>query len=235
MNKLVMRCGPFVAPVYGALTYVASLVLLFGAAVLTNTHARVAFIFVFIPAVLLAVLSVFIWKGSRSAMILAMMVAAVLELIMVGNAREDWAPILPLLVVFVLLTACGFAAPAQRPDDGREPGIVDEVYAALVYFAALLATFMAPFNYARDVGVPMSSLYALLVGVVLGAFSVLIWRGKIWAMVAVFVLSLAHWILLGVLDPALWPNVPNIAAPVVAGILTIVRVVLDRRERTARP
>jgi hypothetical protein len=228
MNKLVSRCGPFVAPVYGALTYVASLVLLFGAAVLTSTHARVAFIFVFIPAVLLAVLSVFIWTGSRSAMILAVLVAAVLELIMVGNAREDWAPFLPLLLVFALLTACAFAAPAQRANDGGEPHVVDEVYAAVVYFAALLAAFMAPFNYGRNVGVPTSSLYALLVGVVLGALSVLIWRGKVWAMVAVFVLSLAHWIVLAVLDPTLWQNVAHIAAPVVTGILTGVRVALDR-------
>jgi len=234
MNKLVSRCGPFVAPVYGALTYVASLVLLFGAAVLTSTHARVAFIFVFIPAVLLAVLSVFIWTGSRSAMILAVLVAAVLELIMVGNAREDWAPFLPLLLVFALLTACAFAAPAQRANDGGEPHVVDEVYATVVYFAALLAAFMAPFNYGRNVGVPTSSLYALLVGVLLGALSVLIWRGKVWAMVAVFVLSLAHWIVLGVLDPALWPNVPHIAAAVVAGVLTAVRIALGRRGQPAR-
>jgi hypothetical protein len=135
------------------------------------------------------------------------------------------------VVVFALLAACGFIVPAPRvTDDGR---VVDEVYAALVYFAALLAAFMAPFNYSRSFGVPAAGWYALLVGIALGVLSVLIWRGKVWAMVAVFVLSLAHWVVLSILDPTLWQNVPHIAVPVVTGILTIVRVALGRRE-TAR-
>jgi hypothetical protein len=42
--------------VYAALVYIASMALLYGAAVLTGTHAREAFIFVFLPAVIFAVL-----------------------------------------------------------------------------------------------------------------------------------------------------------------------------------
>src|SRR5258708_22608643 len=61
MNDLMSRSGPVVARVYAALVYVASLALLFAAAVLTSTHAREAFIFVFLPGVLLAVMSRFIW------------------------------------------------------------------------------------------------------------------------------------------------------------------------------
>src|SRR5262249_59995559 len=99
-----------------------------------------------------------------SAMILACLVAAALELIMVGNAREDWAPFLPPLIVSILLTACAFAAPAPRPQAAAEPRVMDEVYATLVYFAALLAAFMAPFNHSRTFGVPYAGLYSLPVG-----------------------------------------------------------------------
>jgi hypothetical protein len=79
---------------------------------------------------------------------------------------------------------------------------------------------MAPFNHSRNFGLPAVSLYALLLGLVAGALSVFIWRGRIWAMVAAFALSLAHWIALANIDPLLWDNLPNIAAAVVSGILT---------------
>jgi hypothetical protein len=218
--------GTLVPRVYAALTYLASLVLLFAAAVLTSTHARMAFIFVFLPGVLLAVLSRFIWTGSRSAMILAFAVSIALEFMVIDNSPESWALFLPLPVLFGMLMAAGLAVGAPPTATGAQARVVDEVYAAVVYFAGLLAVFMAPFDHSRNFGLPAITLCALLLGLVVGALSVFIWRGRIWAMVAAFALSLAHWIVLANVDPLLWGSLPNIAAPVVSGILTVVCIAL---------
>jgi hypothetical protein len=230
MNHLWSRSGPLVARVYAALSYATSVVLLFAAAVLTSTHARVAFIFVFLPGILLAVLSRFIWTGSRSAMILACAVAVALELIVVDNAPDSWGLFLALPVLFGLLTVTGLAAPAP-PSVGAQARVADEVYATIVYFVGLLAAFMAPFNHSRNFGLPAVALYALLLGLLAGALSVFIWRGRIWAMVAAFALSLAHWIVLAAVDPLLWGSLPNLAAPVVSGILTATCVGLTSRAK----
>jgi hypothetical protein len=186
---------------------------------------------VFLPAVLLAVLSVFIWSGHRSAMILAFAVAVELELMLVGNARDDWAPFLPLPVVFGMLMIVGLAVSWQRPKNRTPARVADEIYATVVYFAALLTAFMAPFNHSHNFGLPVIGLYALGAGLVLGALSVCIWRGKVWAMIAAFALALAHWIVLAVLDPLLWQSVPFITAPVVSGGLTVVCIALAARDR----
>ena len=221
MNDLLSRSGAIVARVYAVLSYVTSLVLLFGAAVLTSTHARVAFIFVFLPGVLLAVLSRFIWTGSRSAMILAFAVSVALELIVVDNV-ESWGLFLALPILFGMLAAVGLAAAAPQAAAGAPARVADEVYAAVVYLAGLLAVFMAPFNHSWSFGLPAVSLYALILGLMTGALSVFIWRGKAWAMIAAFALSLAHWIALAGIDPLLWGSLPNIAAPAVSGVLTAI-------------
>jgi hypothetical protein len=236
MNDRLMRCGPIVARVYAALVYLVSLTLLYGAAVLTGTHAREAFIFVFLPGVLFAVLALFIWTASRSAMILAFVASAALQLMSVGNMPESWGYFLPIPVLFVLLTAFGLAAPAPRTSGGGEPRVADEVYAAAVYFTALLAVFMAPFNHSRQFGLQAVGLYALALGVVLGALAVLIWRGRVWAMIAAFALSVAHWIVLANINPWLWRSPPYLAAPAASGILTIVCIafaIRGRRRKTA--
>src|SRR5205814_222274 len=137
MHDLLLRGRPVVARAYAALVYIASLVLLYGAAVLTGTHAREAFIFVFLPAVIFAVLALFIWSGHRSAMILAFGLAAGLELMMVLNDPASWAYFLVLPVVFGLLMAVGLAASQPVTSASTGARVMDEVYAAVVYFAAL--------------------------------------------------------------------------------------------------
>jgi hypothetical protein len=214
--------GSVVARVYAALVYLASLVLLFGAALLTATHARAAFIFVFLPGVLLAVLSPLIWAGRRSAMILALLVAVVLELMIVGNDPDNWRLFLVMPTLFAVFTALGLAGAAPHDDAGAASGVADEVYAALVYFSGLLAAFMAPFNHSRHFGWTGVGLYALLVGVVLGGLSVRILRGGRGAMIAAFALALAHWLVLAAIDPSWWLNVPYLAAPTAFGLLTVV-------------
>jgi hypothetical protein len=223
--------GPVLARVYAALVYVASLVLLFGAAVLTATHARVAFIFVFLPGVLLAVLSIFIWSGRRSAMLLALAVATVLELMMVANDPGNWGLFLAMPVVFGVLTVLAFIVPEPSRVAGQASRIADEVYAAVVYFSGLLAAFMAPFNHSRHFGWIGVGLYALSVGAVLGGLSVAIWRGKTWAMLAAFALALAHWLVFAGIDRSFWLNVPHLAAPVVSGILTAVCIAAAARAK----
>jgi hypothetical protein len=232
LNVRTMLAGPLLARVYAALVYLASLVLVFGAAVLTGTHAREAFIFVFLPGVLLAVLSVFIWSGRRAAMILALAVAIAVELMMIGNDPRNWWQFLAVPVVFGALTVAGFSSPAGR---GGEPThrVADEVYAAVVYFAGLLAVFMAPFNHSRHFGGTGVALYALLVGAGLGSLSVLIWSGRRWAMIATFALALGHWLLLAGIDPSLWRSLAFIAAPVVSGILTVICIAAGARAKTA--
>jgi hypothetical protein len=233
MNDLLSRSGPIVAGVYAALSYVSSLMLLFGAAVLTSTHARVAFIFVFLPGILLAVLSRFIWTGSRSAMILAFAVSVALEIILVENSPDSWGLFLALPILFGVLMAAGLATGSPSRSASAQARAADEVYAAVVYFSGLLAVFMAPFNHSRNFGLPAVMLWALLLGVVTGALSVFIWRGRIWAMIAAFALSLAHWLALAMIDPSFWGNLPNIAAPVAAGILTAACIALAAKAKRA--
>ena len=192
---------------------------------LTGTHAREAFIFVFLPGIICAVLALFIWTGHRSAMILAFAVAVGLELMMIGNDAASWSHLLALPVVFGLFTAAGLAAAplaASRPT----ARVADEVYAAVVYFATLLAVFMAPFNHSRQLGLQTVALCALAAGIVLGTLSVFIWRGKIWAMVSAFGLSLAYWLALGNMNPPLLRSPGLALAPLVSGVLTIVCVAI---------
>jgi hypothetical protein len=59
----------------------------------------------------------------------------------------------------------------------------------------------------------------------LGGLSVFVWRGKVWAMLASFALTLAHWLVLASIDPSFWASIPYVAAPVVSGILTAVGIV----------
>jgi hypothetical protein len=231
MNNLVSRCGALLAPLYAALSYLASLALLFAAAVLTGTRAREAFIFVFLPGVSLAVFSRFIWTASRSAMILALAVAVALAATLAGTSPEEWAPVIALPVVFAIFTGAAFVVATPAPAAARPTRVADEIYATVVYLAALLAVFLAPFNYSRSFGLAGTALYALLVGPALGALSALIWRGRIWAMIAGFAFALAHWFVLANLDPNLWRSVPNIAAAAVAAALTLMCVALARRRR----
>jgi hypothetical protein len=219
---------PAVGRLFAALAYAASLALVFTAALLTATHARDAFTLLFLPGVLLATLAPCIWAGSRSAMALAVAVAAVLALLVSGSAL-NWRPFLPLPLVFGLLAGAVLAArPDRAPERAPPPGAIAEVFAALVYFAGLLAAFMAPFNHVRHFGWPGFALYAALVGVAAGVLSAAIWRGALWAMAAAFGLALAHWIALALVDPAWWRDGPNIAAAAAAGLLTLAFVAMRR-------
>jgi hypothetical protein len=165
-------------------------------------------------------------------MILAFALGLGVEWMVAVNDPASWGYLLVLPIVFGLLTALGLAAapPAHACATAR---VADEVYAAVVYFAALLVVFMAPFNHSRQLGPQTVALYALAAGIVLGVLSVQIWRGRIWAMVAAFALSLAYWLTLGIMSPVLGRSLGFAVAPVVSGVLTIVCVAIQISARRA--
>lgn len=218
------RNGTVFARVYAALAYVCGLVLIFGAAAVADTHAAGAFIFILLPGALLAVLSPFIWSGWRSAMILALAVSVVLELMVVGNAPANWALFLAMPVLFGALTVVGFVAGPRRTT-GSARRVVDKVFGAAVYVYSLVVVLMAPLNHTVQLGAPRVALYALPLSMLLGSLSIFVWRGRIWAMLAAFALTLAHWLVLASIDPSFWGSTPHIAAPVIGGILAAVGIV----------
>jgi hypothetical protein len=233
MNAVFPRAVPGVARLYGVIAYAASLALILLAAMLTATRARDAFIFIFLPGVLLAVLTPFIWSGSRSAMLLALAVSVVLQIMVVGGGNLDWRLFLPMPAAFTALTIAAFASANRSVEPAAGGGVLAEVFATAVYFSGVLAVFMAPFNYSRLLGWPGLVLYAAMVGLAAAALGALIWRGSIWAMVATFALSLLHLVVLGQLDPALWRNVPNIAAAAASGMLAMAGVAAAIARRAA--
>jgi hypothetical protein len=165
-------------------------------------------------------------------MILALALAMTLELMMAASDPAGWGNFLALPVVLGLVGVLGVAA-SPLASRGTGTRVADEVYAALVYFAALLVVFMAPFNHSRQLGLQTLALYALAAGIVLGALSVCIWRGRIWAMVAAFALSLAYWLALGNMNPIFWRSPAFAVAPVVSGMLTVICAATRIRARRA--
>src|SRR5206468_10804827 len=125
--------------------------------------------------VLLAMLATFIWSGSRSAMLLAFMVSAVVENMILGGSPLNWRLVLPLPIVFGTLTTVAIASPLSSVPRGAAPGVMVEGFAVLVYFSAILAVFMAPFSHGRHFGWPGVALYAALIGLVGAGLSAMIW------------------------------------------------------------
>ena len=117
---------PGVARLYGAIAYAASLALILLAAMLTATRARDAFIFIFLPGVLLAVLTPFIWSGSRSAMLLALAVSVVLQIMVAGGGSLDWRLFLPMPAAFTALTIAALASANRSVEPAAGGGVLAE-------------------------------------------------------------------------------------------------------------
>ena len=119
---------------------------------LTGTHARVAFIYIFLPGVLLAVLSPFIWSGSRSAMLLAFAVAVVVQFLIVGSDPLNWWLFLAMPGVFGALTV---VALVQRPERGRRHVPAWPTKSSPRWSISPASwRFMAPFDHSREFGWP---------------------------------------------------------------------------------
>ena len=220
-SRPLSRRSRTVARAYAVVAYACGIFLVFLASSLAGTHAATGSVFVLLPGAVLAALSPSIWSGSRWAMIVAFLVVAVFGIAATVNApSSDW-PGLVFPVVCGAFTLAHIAT--ETSDDSPVPParVADQVYAALTYIYGILIALMAPYD-AHDLpGPPILSSWALMSGLVLGALSVFIWRGKVWAMAVAFVLTLAQWLVLASLEPMFWTSGVYYAGPAMSVLLTV--------------
>jgi hypothetical protein len=220
--------GRKIARTFAWVTYVFSLLLAFLAGSLADTHAAGAAPFVLFPGLGLAVLSPFIWFGTRWAMVLAFLIGAGLELAAALENPTEWWLFLVIPVVLGMLTLMHAIARASDSQPASQAGIFDKVHAGLVYAYSFAATFAAPIYHTWHLGAPIMSSYVLVLGVVLGAMSWLIWRGATWAMIVVWALVTMQWLVLASLDPVFWTKSAYLAPPIVFAALIIVSIVVAK-------
>jgi hypothetical protein len=211
-----------VARAYAVVAYACGVFLVWTASMLGDTHAAAWSIFVFLPGVVFAALSPSIWSGARWAMIVAFLVVAVLDIALTVNAPGDWWVVLVFPVVCGAFTLAHIAAEPTSDDSPMPPArVADEVYAALAYMYGILLAAIAPYDAYKLPGPPILSGWAFISGLVLGALSVFIWRGKVWAMAFACLLTLAQWLVLASLEPMFWTNGVYYAGPAVSALLTL--------------
>lgn len=217
---------------YAALVFLAALLMFSAAATLSQTHAAGGAIFPFMLGVGFAALAPLIWRGRRWAMIAVPLVAAAVGIALVAGDPAEWWIALPLPATFGLLAAAALAtARPLQPEPAGGP--VARLFATATYAYTLVLAMFAERSYTYQLGRPAVMLYVVPFGFVLGALGVLIWRGRIWAMVATTVFASAHWLWFAALVPSFWTNALYAAAPVAAAALTIASVIADRRAREA--
>ena len=213
---------------YAGVSYLSGLVLIFFAAVVRHTHAAGAAGVPLIAGGLFAVLAPFIWRGSRWAFIGTFAVSLVAAFLVVSQSPTDWWIAVPFPVVFGLLTAITMIKGPRSGDTVRSGDMISKAYAALVYLYSFVAVFLWPTSVTTvRMGVdpwgytePRHAHYVVLFGFVLGALSISIWQGRLWAMLLAFGLTLAHWLALATLVASFWTDPWYAAAPAVSAILT---------------
>ena len=218
-----------VARAYAVFAYACALFLVWNASMLGDTHAAAWSVFIFLPGVVFAALSPSIWSGARWAMIVAFLVFAVLGIAFTVNSPSDWWVVLVFPLVCGAFTLAHIAAEPTGDDLPAPPArVADQVYAALTYMYGILIAVIAPYD-AHDLpGPPILSGWGLMSGLVLGALSVFIWRGKVWAMALACLLTLAQWLLLVSLNPAFWTSGVYYAGPAMSVLLTLTCVLTAR-------
>jgi hypothetical protein len=192
---------------------------------------------VYLPAlgVIFAILSIFIWRGRRWAMIAAFVVALLLALLMADHVvtqRRWWGVWFP--AVFGLLAVAALATRSRSVNGSGQGGnVAAEIYAAIVYLYSLVAVFLAPSVNLGAAGPRGGVVYLLLSGLIFGVLSVFIWHGRTWAMIAAFLLSLLLWLALASFHPAFWSDVAYWAAPVAFAVLTLLAIATAGRPTAA--
>jgi hypothetical protein len=214
---------------YAALVFLAALFLFAAAAALGRTHAAGAAIFPFLVGLGFAALAPLVWRGRRWAMVAVPLVAAAVGIAIVAETPSEWWIALPLPTTFGLLAAAALAT-ARAPQPEPAGGPVARVFAAATYAYTLVLAMLAERSYTYHLGRPAVMLYVVPFGFVLGALGVLIWRGRIWAMVAATLALSAHWLWFAALDPSFWTNALYAAAPAAAAALAIGSAIADRRD-----
>ncbi len=215
-----------VARAYAAAVSVCGLGLIYLAGVITQTHAAGGAIMLLVPGVAFVVLAPLIWCASRLAMIAALAASIAFAAVFAYQDPGYWWLALPICGLFVIFTVAAIATGAKAETGGRwrAPNAA-ALYAVVVYLYGAVVAFQAPTNYARGlvfVGPPLVTAYALVLGAVFAGLSIAIWRGRLWAMIAAFVVALLHWLALAGLDASYWRDPSYWTAPLVFGVLSAI-------------
>jgi hypothetical protein len=137
--------------------------------------------------------------------------------------------VLVLPVLFgALFLAHAAAHPAKLDPVAPQSTLAARIFAGLVYAYGALVAFLGPLDHTNTLGAPIVSSYALALGAALGALCIFVWRGNVWAMLAVCLLTLAQWLMLAQRDPVFWGKAAYFAAPALFAALTGVCVAASR-------
>lgn len=193
----------------------------FALAAINNSPGNLWF-FLSLPLLLAAVALVpYLHWGARWA-IGCLAVAAGFMLARGSVYEARYVLVLPALFAALLLTHAA-ARPGLDSVTPQSP-VAARILAALVYAYGALVTFLGPLDHTNALGAPIVSSYALALGAALGALCIFVWRGRVWAMISVCLLTLAQWVMLALLDPVFWGKAAYSAAPAVFAALTAVSV-----------
>jgi hypothetical protein len=226
--------GGIIAEVYAAVGLLGSFVAIILLPVLIYDFASTSFrIYLPVLGMLIGIMSVLIWGSNRWAMIGAFAVALLLALLMADHVvtPRRWLG-MSFPIVFGICAVAGLLAGTKTVSGGQHIGeIAAEVYAALVYLYSVVVVFLAPS--ASFAAPPGAVLYLPLLGLIFGALSVFIWRGRVWAMISAFVLSLMHWLVLASFHPSFWGQAAYWAAPAAFGIFTVLAIATTAQPKAA--
>jgi hypothetical protein len=217
--------GRWAARTYGAVAYLCGLALIFFASALTHTHAAGAAAVVLPPGAILTLLAAPIFAVHRWAMLTA--AASVVGFaILIGIDDPSARPVCATVAgVFVLLTIVGVAFGSHVRAAGPGGTVITRLHAAAVCLYGGFIAWIGPQAYTYHLGAPHVSSWVLAAGAIYGALSVFVWRGHVWAMIAVFVLTFVQWVALASLDPTFWRDANFFVPPIVSAALTLVCVV----------
>jgi hypothetical protein len=226
---------------YAAVSYLSSLFLIYVAGALSGTHASGAAVIPLFAGSLFGALAPFIWRGSRWALIGTFAVSLIAAAVAVKQSPADTWYAVPFPVVFGLLSALAMITGSPTPAVTHNGDMFPKAYAALVYLYSFVAVFLwpnsvthvrlgvDPWGYTQNRYTP----YVVLFGFFLGALSIPIWRGRLWAMLLACVMTLAHWLALAMLVASFWIDPWYAAAPAVSAILTVLFIANGVGAKTA--
>jgi len=241
MNKLGNSVGYVAVAVYAAVSYLSSLVLILFAAVLRHTHAAGGAGVPLVTGALFGLLVPFIWRGRRWAPIGMFAISLVAALIVISESPTDWWLAVPFPVVFGLLTSVVMITSSSGNGAVRGGTVIADAHAVLIYLYSFVAVFLWPNSItAVRLGVdpwgytePRRVHYIVLFGFILGALSIPIWRGHLWAMLLACGLTLAHWLALATLVASFWLDPWYAVAPALSAILTVLFIGRSVRAKAA--
>jgi len=226
---------------YAAVSYLSSLFLMYVAGALRGTHAAGAAVIPLLAGSLFGAFAPFIWRGRKWALIGTFAVSLIALLTVLNQSPADTWYAAPFPVVFGLLTALAMIMDSPTPTTTRNADLISTACAALVYLYSFVAVFLWPDSVTHvRLGVdpwgytqPHRAHNIVLFGFILGALSIPIWRGRLWAMLLACWLALAHWLALAILVASFWLDPWYAAVPVLSALLTVLFLARSVRARAA--